>query len=206
MCNQAEDEMSITHAHDFTDDIDVHYGSGVFNKVMCSIAQNTDIFQTFQIFSHANRFYWHPSTNFTDGACGVLKATYDLGYDTDMVGKAFESVGVKLCSLDNYMRTIYSDSVIRNLSAEKGKRIKFKVVIRKQITKTLKITTSGGSGDVDIYIGSKQGASKSIMQSEESGNFELLQLPLMVLQRGYLLLKPKKGLSFSGVKLRIRVL
>ena len=46
------------------------------------------------MFTMANKLYWTASSTFDQGACGVLNAAKDLGYDQAVVKTAFSTVGV----------------------------------------------------------------------------------------------------------------
>ncbi len=98
MCNPPLDGRSIGHVDDYSSGLDVHYSSGVFNKAFCLLAQTTDwdTKTAFQAFARANQLYWTPSTNFEEGANGVLDAAADLGLDPQDVAAAFAAVGIDL--------------------------------------------------------------------------------------------------------------
>lgn len=100
MANPRNDGRSIDHADDYLDGYNVHYASGIFNKAFYLIAtanEDWDTLKAFEIFVNANRFYWSPSNNFDEAACGVIDATFQLGYDTNVVANAFAAVGVQTC-------------------------------------------------------------------------------------------------------------
>ena len=90
------DGRSIGHADDFSNGMNVHLSSGVFNRAFFNIAtaDGWDTRKAFEIFTRANRVYWGRNTNFVQGACGTLEATQDLGYDVNTVINAFNLVGV----------------------------------------------------------------------------------------------------------------
>lgn len=96
------DGMSIDHVDDYYPSIDVHYSSGLFNRAyyLISTTAGWDPKKAFEVFVQANRFYWEPSTNFSDGLCGVLSATEDLEYSKKDVVFAFAAVGI-YCPTDN---------------------------------------------------------------------------------------------------------
>ncbi|KTD42782.1 M4 family metallopeptidase [Legionella parisiensis] len=73
----------------------VHTASGVFNKAFYLLAKNIGIKKAYQIMIIANSKYWTPTTNFTQGACGVLYAAKDIRVDQKMVQTVFGQVGVK---------------------------------------------------------------------------------------------------------------
>ncbi|HHF0523870.1 TPA: M4 family metallopeptidase [Legionella anisa] len=76
----------------------VHTASGVFNKAFYLLAKNIGIKQAYQMMIIANSKYWTPTTNFIQGACGVLYAAKDMSVDQKMVQSVFGQVGVKTTS------------------------------------------------------------------------------------------------------------
>jgi pseudolysin/vibriolysin len=96
MYNPPLDGASIGHASGYYNGMGVHYSSGVYNKAFYLLA-NTAGWNTqkaFQVFAHANRWYWNPSSDFNNGACGVQYAAMDYGYSYADVINAFAAVGV----------------------------------------------------------------------------------------------------------------
>ncbi|GAA4804451.1 M4 family metallopeptidase [Lysobacter hankyongensis] len=96
MADPTQDGLSIGHASDYTNGMDVHYSSGVYNRAFFTLATkpgwNTQ--RAFQVFARANDLYWTASTNFNQGACGVQTAAQDYGYSVSDVSAAFDVVGV----------------------------------------------------------------------------------------------------------------
>lgn len=74
----------------------VHLASGVYNRMFYLLATSKDwtARKAFEVMVQANANYWTRSVTFNKAACGVLKATKDLGYDTDAPLAAFKTVGV----------------------------------------------------------------------------------------------------------------
>ncbi|MGL5743227.1 MAG: M4 family metallopeptidase [Legionella sp.] len=72
----------------------VHTASGVFNKAFYLLAKNMGIKKAYQLMIIANSNYWTPTTDFIQGACGVLRAAKDLHVDQQAVQSAFGQVGV----------------------------------------------------------------------------------------------------------------
>ncbi len=54
--------------------------------------------RTFDVMVQANAHYWISQSTYAQGACGVLSATNDYGYDVETVQKAFADVGVDTSS------------------------------------------------------------------------------------------------------------
>merc|ERR1712048_1483538 len=99
----SKDGRSIDHTNSYYNGIDVHYSSGIFNFAFYKMVASGkwSVKQAFQAFTVANQIYWTSGSTFNQGACGVLKAARDLGYDQATVGTSFNDVGVnfKGCSI-----------------------------------------------------------------------------------------------------------
>lgn len=93
----SRDGMSIDSADDYYAGLDVHYSSGVYNRMfyLLSNTEGWNTRKTFEVMVKANMDYWTPYTRFSDGGCGVLKAARDLGYSLDDVRDAMAEVAVK---------------------------------------------------------------------------------------------------------------
>jgi pseudolysin/vibriolysin len=91
-----KDGISIDHASNYNDSMDVHHTSGVFNKAFYLLATKPrwDINKAFGVFLTANQVYWEPEATFNSAACGVAKAAADLAYDVGDVVSSFKAVGV----------------------------------------------------------------------------------------------------------------
>ena len=102
---------SIDHVKDYQDGYietpmfkipltDVHFSSGIFNKVFYLMSQGfggdkqQGTRKAFNVMVQANQGYWTSTTSFQDAACGVVDATHDYGYDESVVSKAFSAVGI----------------------------------------------------------------------------------------------------------------
>lgn len=87
---------SIDNAEQYYSGLDVHFSSGVFNRAfyLMGTAEGWDARKAFDVMVHANENYWTSTSSFNQGACGVLAAAKDLGYDQKPVKVAFETVKV----------------------------------------------------------------------------------------------------------------
>lgn len=96
LANPPADTKSIDHASKFTDLMDPHYSSGVYNKAFHLLATKPgwDTKKAFQLFSRANDLYWASDSTFNQAACGVLQAATDLAYSTTDITAALSAVGV----------------------------------------------------------------------------------------------------------------
>jgi Zn-dependent metalloprotease len=92
------DGQSIDHVDDYYSGMDVHYSSGIFNKVfyLLAVSPGWNARMSFDIFTKANTDYWGPSTNFVQGAEGAQDAAADYGYSCTAVRDAFAQVGITL--------------------------------------------------------------------------------------------------------------
>ena len=94
--NPPQDGRSIGSAKDYTNGMDVHYSSGVFNKAfyLLSSMNGWNTRKAFDVFVKANQKYWANSATFVSAAQGVVDAARDLGYSTADVATAFQGVDV----------------------------------------------------------------------------------------------------------------
>lgn len=105
------DGRSIGHVNDYYSGMDVHYSSGIYNKVFYELATTSgwDTQKAFAVFIKANQDYWTASTNFYNGALDAISAASDLGYSTSDVEDAFLVVGIDTTST-NYCTSQGSNS------------------------------------------------------------------------------------------------
>lgn len=97
-CNGGKpgDWCSIDSAKQYYSGLDVHFSSGVYNRAYYTLAttEGWDQRKAFDVMVKANQDYWTSGSTFNQGACGVVNATKDLGYDTQAVVNAFAAVDV----------------------------------------------------------------------------------------------------------------
>jgi vibriolysin len=96
LCEPTRDGRSIDHIKDYKPELDVHLGSGIYNKAFCLLAKSSgwNVRKAFGVFLAANRDYWAPSTTFASGAKDVAHAAQDAGYPVGDVKAAFAAVGI----------------------------------------------------------------------------------------------------------------
>ncbi|MGM9515123.1 M4 family metallopeptidase [Roseateles sp. DB2] len=96
MDDPTKDGRSINHASRYTDSMDVHHTSGVYNKAFYTLSTKSgwNTRKSFEIFTDANRLYWTQNETFNNGSCGVMKAAQSRGYSVADVISAFNVVGV----------------------------------------------------------------------------------------------------------------
>ncbi len=86
---------SIDKVSQYSPGLDVHYSSGIYNRVfyLMGTSSGWNAKKAFDVMVQAQN-YWTSGTTWAEAACGVLTAAGDLGYDKDVVKKAFTTVEV----------------------------------------------------------------------------------------------------------------
>jgi pseudolysin len=89
-------DCSIDNIRDYKPSLDVHYSSGIFNKIFYLLATTPDwnTRKAFDVMVKANMDYWTRVSSFTAAACGVLAAAKDLQYPVASVSTAIARVGI----------------------------------------------------------------------------------------------------------------
>jgi vibriolysin len=194
------DGRSIGHASDYYPGIDVHFSSGVFNRAFFLIA-NTSNWNTRKAFDTmvlANEMYWSEDATFESAACGVKRATSDLGYDTSAIVEAFDTVGVDATCGDEpnppNPPTPPKGEELQNklpiiVSGARDSEKFFYLDVPKD-TRYLRFETSGGSGDVDLFIklGDKPSKERFDCRSFTDGNEEVCDFFEPIAGRYYVML------------------
>ena len=206
MCNPSQDGRSINHASQYTNGMDVHYSSGVYNKAFCTLAKTSgwDTVKAFRVFARANALYWTPSTNFNNGACGVETAATDLGFVKADVTAAFTGVGVTCPSGGGGggTTTVLTKGVaVTGQSASTGNSLNYTLAVPAGAT-NLVFTMSGGSGDADLYVkaGSAPTDSSYDCRPYQSGNNETCTFASPSATTYYVRIKAYS--TFSGVSIK----
>lgn len=78
----------------------VHTASGIFNKAFYLLSKHIGIKKAYQMMVIANSKYWTPTTDFKQGACGVLYAAKDIQGDQALIQSVFGQVGVDVTNCD----------------------------------------------------------------------------------------------------------
>jgi len=96
------DGSSIDDYSRYTDTLDVHFGSGLFNKAFYLLATTPGwtTKKAFDVMVKANMDYWTSASNFRSAACGAIAAANDLMYNGTEVDNAFRGVNVYCGSPD----------------------------------------------------------------------------------------------------------
>lgn len=151
-----KDGRSIGHASKYKNGMDVHFSSGVYNRAffLLSHKPNWDVHRAFDVFVLANQIFWTREETFETGACGVKRAARSLNYNEQDIIDTFEAVGVDATCGELPLPEpieIFNNKPLRELSATKGTIKLFYIEIPKH-TSSFEVTTSKGTGDVDLYI------------------------------------------------------
>ena len=90
---------SLGHMDDYCQPVNVHYNSGLYNRVyyLLTTTPGWNARMSFQVFATANQLYWTPDSSFNEGACGTMQAARDLGFNDQDVLAAFNAVGINPC-------------------------------------------------------------------------------------------------------------
>jgi len=148
MNDPPRDGRSIKHVDQYYDGMDVHYSSGVFNYAYYQLVeiQGMPIFHAFECFMEANLVRWGPSTNYQQGACGVVQACYDAGFDIQKVKTAFETTGITFDDcVDNAFETVLVAPHTRTIKISDVRRPIFKLD-----NAGLKVETTADDVQLDI--------------------------------------------------------
>ena len=93
------DGYSLGHMDDYCQPVNVHYNSGLYNRVyyLLTTTPGWNSRMSFQVFATANQLYWTSDSSFNEGACGTIQAARDLGFNDEDVLAAFNTVGIHPC-------------------------------------------------------------------------------------------------------------
>jgi vibriolysin len=201
----SKDGSSIDNASDYYDGLNVHYSNGVFNRAyyLLSTKNGWNPRSGFKAFAVANQLYWTADATFDSAACGVAKAAEDLGYSVTDVVDAFKTVGVDAsCSASTDSKILTKGTPIRGLSGAKGATDYFTYQSSSISISTIK--TSGGTGDVDLYIkaDSKPTTSSYDCRRNKSGNDESCTMIMRSGTTYYVMLYGYQ--AYSGVTLSLK--
>lgn len=162
MNNPTQDGRSIDNQSSYSSGMDVHYSSGVFNKAFYNLATTPgwDTKKAFLVMARANQQYWTASTNWDLAGNGVMDAACDLNYEPNDVKAALSAVGVtsslsagSSCdSVPPIEDEALSNGVPRpDISGSAKQQIFFTLDVPAGAS-NLAFTTSGGTGDADLYV------------------------------------------------------
>jgi vibriolysin len=146
----------------------VHWNSGIANLAFQLLAQGgthprgvtttvvpgIGVELAARIFYKANTDIFTSSTNFAGAKTGTEQAAVQLGYDANIqaaVTKAWEAVGVGIVVPPPPTVTLTDGVAVTSISDSAGGKRYYKLTVPTGQA-TLKFNTSGGTGDVDMYV------------------------------------------------------
>jgi Zn-dependent metalloprotease len=109
MCNPIADGVSVDNFANYSDALDVHYSSGIYNKAFCRAARRIgsglpdgqatvdSVRRTAKAFYEANANYWTSGSTMNQGCTNVITAATALAYTTaeiDAIKASFADVGL----------------------------------------------------------------------------------------------------------------
>ncbi len=187
MANPTSDGRSIDNASQYTDQLDVHYSSGVFNKAFYLLATKAgwNTRKAFEVMADANQLYWTQTSTFDDAACGVEKAADNRGYVVTDVINAFDQVGVTCANppvpappmKKIRSRVLTKGEEITGLSLRTHGKILYSLKVPAGHS-TLTFRLSGGTGDGDLWLkyGTPPTTEDYDARSDGSGNDEFIKV------------------------------
>ena len=96
MDKPSRDGQSIDSASQYRKGMNVHFSSGVYNRLFYLLANQSgwNVRTAFHVMLKANMDYWTPYSTFDEGACGVLRATRDLNLSEMDVKRSLDDVAI----------------------------------------------------------------------------------------------------------------
>lgn len=154
MANPTQDGASIDHVNNYTNSIDVHHSSGIFNKAFYLLANTAgwNTAKAFEVMALANQTYWTANSTFEQGACGVENAAQDKGYNKDDVTTAFAAVGVECPIIYIPLpEPMYKGETKILSAAVAGQEHIYGYHVPTDVD-SVTISISGGTGDADLHV------------------------------------------------------
>ncbi len=156
-----------------------------------------------RIFYQANANFLTASTTFAQAKTFTVQAAASLGYDAtiqDAVAKAWEAVGVGVTAPPPTTTPLNSGVPVSGLSGASGSERFFSLQVPAGAT-NLTFTTSGGTGDMDLYVsfGAPPTTSTYDCRPYQSGNNESCAISNPTAGTWYVMLRGYS--AYSGVTL-----
>ena len=176
----SKDGGSIDVASQYDAEQGPHTTSGVYRKAFYHLATKTGwgIKKAWLVAVRANAIYWKAASTFNEGACGMERAAENLGFNKADVTDAFRIVEVS-CSgkIESNVKELKVGVPLTGLSGQAGTETFYQVKLTSLETK-LRLSTSGGSGDLKLYVrkGNKPSLSEYDKLSAMEGNTESITI------------------------------
>ncbi|WP_241758211.1 M4 family metallopeptidase [Myxococcus landrumensis] len=166
MDDPAKDNSSLDFYGDYSSGVDVHYSSGISNLVFALLSKGgthprgktTQAVAAIgpekagRIFYKANTDLFTPSTTFEQAKAYTVQAAQDLGYDAatvQAVTNAWLAVGVP--PPPPVTNPLTNGVPVTGLSGSSGNKKYYTLEVPAGVP-TLTFTTTGGTGDADLYV------------------------------------------------------
>ncbi|WP_342381658.1 M4 family metallopeptidase [Myxococcus stipitatus] len=166
MDDPAKDNASLDFYGDYSSGVDVHYSSGISNLVFALLSKGgthprgktTQAVAAIgpekagRIFYKANTDLFTPSTTFEQAKAYTVQAAQDLGYDAatvQAVTNAWLAVGVP--PPPPVTNPLTNGVPVTGLSGSSGNKKYYTLEVPAGVP-TLTFTTTGGTGDADLYV------------------------------------------------------
>ncbi|MBZ4330629.1 M4 family metallopeptidase [Corallococcus sp. AS-1-12] len=217
MDDPAKDGVSKDWAPNVTSSTDVHYSSGVPNLAFALLSKGgvhprgrssinvpaIGVEKAARIWYKANTDLFTASTTFAQAKTWTIQAAADLGYDAatqDAVKAAWEAVGVGVTVPPPTSTPLSNGTAVTGLSDSAGNAKYFSLAVPTGAT-SLSFTTSGGTGDVDLYVrfGAAPDSATYDCRPYASGNAETCTITNIQAGTYYVMLNAYS--AYSGVSL-----
>jgi vibriolysin len=217
MDDPAKDGASKDWAANVTSSTDVHYSSGVPNLAFALLSKGglhprgrstinvpaIGVEKAARIWYKANTDIYTASTTFANAKTWTIQAAADLGYDVatqDAVKAAWEAVGVGVTTPPPTTTPLTNNVAVTGIGDSSGNSKYYTLVVPTGAT-TLKFTTSGGTGDVDLYVrfGAAPDSATYDCRPYASGNAETCTITNIQAGTYYVMLNAYS--TYSGVTL-----
>ncbi len=217
MNDPALDGASLDYYPNYNANTDVHYSSGISNLAFSLLSTGgthprgrtsvvvpgIGVEKTARIFYKANVDIWTASTNFAQAKTYTEQAALQLGYDqatVNAVSAAWQAVGVGVIIPPPTTTPLTSGVPKTGLAGSTGTAAYYKLTVPPGQTH-LVFTTSGGTGDVDLYVkfGSAPTPSSYDCRPYQSGNTETCNITNPAAGDWYVMLNAYA--TYSGVSL-----
>ncbi|RYZ40812.1 MAG: peptidase M4 [Myxococcaceae bacterium] len=218
MDDPAKDGASKDWAANVTSGTDVHYSSGVPNLAFALLSKGgvhprgrstinvpaIGVEKAARIWYKANTDIYTAGTTFLQAKTWTIQAASELGYDQatqDAVKAAWEAVGVGGVVVPPTTVPLTNNVAVTGLSDAAGNN-KFYTLAVPAGSTALTFTTSGGTGDVDLYVrfGSAPDSATYDCRPYASGNAETCTITNIQAGTYYVMLNAYS--AYSGLTLK----
>ncbi|MCC6554522.1 MAG: M4 family metallopeptidase [Polyangiaceae bacterium] len=217
MSNPTADGSSLDFWTSSAGSVDVHYSSGISNLAFYLLSQGgthpqgkssvnvtgIGINKAAQIFYRANRDKLGASSNFAAAKTATETAATELGYtaaEVASVTAAWNAVGVGVAAPPPSVTPLSNGVAVTGIGGSTGSQKFYSLVVPSGQT-TLTFTTSGGTGDVDLYtnFGAVPSLTTYTCRPYASGNAETCTVTNPAAGTYYVMLNAYS--TYSGVTL-----